>query len=563
MRLSGSIPLAVGAMLAALAGAVTPGAGAQTPARTGGMLTVTLTGVDSLDPAIGYSFGANMVNAALQRAPLRYAPDHPEGPVPDLATALPEVSPDGRTVTVHLRSGVRFSPPVDREATSRDVKYAIERGFFRTVRSPYAPIYFGELVGARPDVAPGTSIAGLETPDDHTLVMRLARPSGGLVANALVMTLAAPVPPEVAGPPDAHQPTTYVTRLATTGPYMPRALSSRRLHAVRNPNWDRATDTRPAPADALEIALRDGNSAASNRRILTGSGRINGDSFPPPAVLRQALARRRDQVAFAPGGLLSFVSLNTRAAPFDRLDVRRAVVAGFDRRGMLATAGGALADPVATHYIPPGVPGFAEAGGNAGPSSDLYARPGGDLRLAARYLRRAGFRSGRYTGSRTISMLGVSGDPAAGSGARFVKRQFERLGFRVSLRFAAFSTMTARCGAPRSSIDVCPIGGWVRDFADPQTIIDPLFDGASIAAGTNWSHLDVPALNAGMARATVISDPAARASAWARLDRRLTALAPAIAVGWPRAVMLRSRDVAGVVNRGLATWDLSSTGLRG
>src|SRR5437870_12708877 len=34
--------------------------------------------------------------------------------VPDIATAMPIISNNGRTYTFHLRNGVRFSPPVSR-----------------------------------------------------------------------------------------------------------------------------------------------------------------------------------------------------------------------------------------------------------------------------------------------------------------------------------------------------------------------------------------------------------------------------------------------------------------
>ena len=54
---------------------------------------------------------------------------------------------DGKTVTVKIKSGVKFSPPVNREVTSKDVKYAIERGFFNTVNNGYAGAYFGDLAG--------------------------------------------------------------------------------------------------------------------------------------------------------------------------------------------------------------------------------------------------------------------------------------------------------------------------------------------------------------------------------------------------------------------------------
>ncbi len=92
--------------------------------------------------------------------------------MPDLAEGEPQISKDNKTITVKLRSGVKFSPPVDREVTSRDVKYAFERAFTSNVPSGYATSYFGDIKGA--PSAPGKfrSIPGIKTPDDHTIVLR-------------------------------------------------------------------------------------------------------------------------------------------------------------------------------------------------------------------------------------------------------------------------------------------------------------------------------------------------------------------------------------------------------
>ena len=62
-----------------------------------------------------------------------YKPDDSTTMVPDLAEGPPEVSEDGKTVTVKIKPGVKYSPPYDKEVTSEDVKYAIERGFFTSV----------------------------------------------------------------------------------------------------------------------------------------------------------------------------------------------------------------------------------------------------------------------------------------------------------------------------------------------------------------------------------------------------------------------------------------------
>ena len=64
-----------------------------------------------------------------------------------MAAGPAEISSDGKTITVHIRHGVHFSPPVNREVTSADVAYAIERGANPNVANPYFHTYFSSLAG--------------------------------------------------------------------------------------------------------------------------------------------------------------------------------------------------------------------------------------------------------------------------------------------------------------------------------------------------------------------------------------------------------------------------------
>ncbi len=66
-----------------------------------------------------------------------------------MAASAPEVSADNKTVTVHLKKGIHFSPPVNREVTSEDVAYAIERGANPNVANPYIKTYFNSMEGIR------------------------------------------------------------------------------------------------------------------------------------------------------------------------------------------------------------------------------------------------------------------------------------------------------------------------------------------------------------------------------------------------------------------------------
>src|SRR4051794_35669088 len=107
-----------GAFLAlALAGAVLSGCGggssgdetssrkgAPVEGRQGGKLTMLWTDdVDNIDPGITYFQMGYMVGYATQRPLYSWRPDDGETPVPDLAESDPQISQDGKTVTVKIR----------------------------------------------------------------------------------------------------------------------------------------------------------------------------------------------------------------------------------------------------------------------------------------------------------------------------------------------------------------------------------------------------------------------------------------------------------------------------
>ncbi len=567
---------AVGGLLFAGCGAEdsNPEAGSPAEGKRGGKLTMLWTDdVDNIDPGITYYQMGYMVGYATQRPLYSYRPDDGERAVPDLAESDPQVSEDGRTVTVTIRDGVRFSPPVDREVTAQDVKYAIERGFFRTVNNGYAGTYFGDLVGAKPGAAPGREIAGIETPDDRTLVFRLKRGSGGVLAGALALPLSAPVPEEYAAEFDRESPSLYGQHQVATGPYMIANDASgkavgyqagRRIRLVRNPNWDAATDYKPAYVDEIDMPQGNDDTTLASRRVLSAEGMLTGDFSPPPAVLAQAMKRQRDQLALVPAGSFRHVTMNTSVAPFDDVDVRRAVVAGFDREAMRLARGGAAVGDIPTHILPPGLPGFEEAGGFDGPGLDFLAEPAGDLELAAEYFRKAGYASGRYEGDRELLMIGVS-EGVAQNAAEVAAANFERLGFKVRLRLVTQDAMLGRfCSFPDADVAVCPNLAWGKDFGDAQTVLDPLFNGNNILPqnNANWSELDVPEINEAMEDAALLTEPRERADAWAEIDRMVAEQAPVVPWIWDKQPLLRSADVDGAVSEFNAQWDLAWTSLR-
>jgi peptide/nickel transport system substrate-binding protein len=558
------------------------GASQGTPAegkRGGTLISLWAADTDNIDPGITYYQGGTQITRATQSAP--YLPKIDDATVlePVLAESDPQVSEDGCSVEIQLKQGVRFSPPVNREVTSADVKYAIERGFFKNVANGYAGAYFGTVRGAEDAVDPGTKIPGIQTPDDQTVRFVLEpaegedRCAGGVLAGALSMPLAAPVPEEYAREFDAGSASTYGQHQVSTGPYMiendaeGNAIgyeAGRRIHLVRNPNWDGSLDPRPAYVDEIDIQQGNDDPTVSARKILEGQSMIDGDQSPPPPVLRQTLQERREQLVLAPSGGGRWVAMNTTIPPFDDINVRKAVAAGFDRDAMRLTRGGEVIGDIPTHYIPPGMNGFEEAGGLEGFGIDFMSNPKGDMNLAAEYFRQAGYESGKYEGNEELLMVGENAGVDARA-AEVAAEQFERMGFNINLRQVSGDAMyTKFCNVPDAKVAICPNVGWLKDFADPQTYLDPTFNGENIveANNSNWPQLDNRELNQQMNEAKLLTDPAERAQAWAEIDRKITELAPAVNWIWDDDANVRSENVVGVIDEDNATWSLTHTSIR-
>ena len=117
------------------------------------------------------------------------------------------------------------------------------------------------------------------------------------------MPITVPVPKEYAKKFDAKPPSKYDQYVAFTGPYMvkndPKTASSigrvpgKSIDLVRNPNWDKSTDYRPAYLDEIKIEEGNDDLATASRRALNGTGSVCCDAGSPPApVLKQVVQTR-------------------------------------------------------------------------------------------------------------------------------------------------------------------------------------------------------------------------------------------------------------------------------
>jgi peptide/nickel transport system substrate-binding protein len=425
----------------------------------------------------------------------------------------------------------------------------------------YAPLYYSNIVGARDVLAGRTErLAGVEAPDATTLVIRLVRPTGAIsTAQALALPGTSPVPEEYAKRYDRGGETTYGEHQVFTGPYVITGYRpGKRIELARNPEWNgRETgDFRPAYLDSITFLGGEDLSMAS-RKILTGTRMVSGDFVAPPLQILDTAPP--DQVVSQPADTVRFIALNTRIRPFGNVDVRRAVAAIVNKQALRATRGGPRLGAVATHFLPPGILGFDAAGGATGPSLDFTRNPKGNVRLARAYLRKAGYRNGRYRG-RLLLMVGDDLPPASKTGEA-LQAQLEKLGFRLNYRQVRHSTMLSRfCGRPKAAVAICPNLGWSKDFFDAQSLLAPVFNGANIASSfnSNYPQVDNPRINRELSCASALTDPAARARIY-QVDRQITSQAYVIPWFWDNDIMLRAADVHGVVSRFTSLWDLTFT----
>jgi peptide/nickel transport system substrate-binding protein len=529
----------------------------------GGTLTVldTAGSVDSLDP--GYWYYQTDYEELMQTTTRQLYTFTPQGttPVPDLATALPVASNGGKTLTIHLRPGIHYSPPLaSKTVTSMDIKYAMERCFLENVGSDnYVASYYNQIVGVPKGgahVAKLPNITGLQTPNPLTLVINTTAPVGVLAnANALALPCTTPVPQYYAAKFDKGATSSYGMHQVFVGPYMIKGAGTgtvpgssyspgKTLLLVRNPSWSRATDPiRGAYVDAINIEGGfDPNVSA--REILTGSDMMSGDSAAPPvAILQQGLTSgEKSQFSIGPSDGNRYISLNTTIPPLNNVWVRRAISAVINRDALRLTRGGATLGTIATHFIPPGMPGFAQAGGD-GSSFPWTASPTGNVALAKSYMVKAGYKSGMYTGPAILTI--ADNEPPASNTALAIQQELSQIGLKLNMRQVPHATMLSKfCEITAAKVGICPNLGWGKDFYDSQSMIDPVFSAAALGpATTNMAQVNNPALTSQINKAVAITDPTQRAAAWGALDKEVTSEAYVATWLWDNDIVYGSKNV--------------------
>ncbi|HEU4921552.1 MAG TPA: ABC transporter substrate-binding protein [Burkholderiales bacterium] len=210
-------------LLALVLGLSVAGAQAADPAK---ILRITFQAAETgFDPVKVSDYYSGTVISAIFDPLLTY--DYLARPaklVPNTAVALPDIDDGGKTYTVKVRPGIYFADdPVfksaRRELTALDYAYSIRRFLDPKNHSPYAFLFEG--------------IAGIETPERHTLVIRLKQPDYNF-SHVLAFALAGAVAREAIesyGDESAARP-------VGTGPFrLKRYVRSSKIVLEANPGF--------------------------------------------------------------------------------------------------------------------------------------------------------------------------------------------------------------------------------------------------------------------------------------------------------------------------------------
>jgi oligopeptide transport system substrate-binding protein len=390
-------------------------------------------------------------------------------------------APDGLTWTFHLRPDAKWSngDPV----TSHDFVNSWKRVLEPATASEYAyQLYYlvnGEAynTGRISDF----SQVGVQAPDDHTLICRLAHPTAYFLELSSFQTLC-PV----------HMPTlaqyggewTKPGHLVSNGPYV---LKQWRLNDFilleANPHY-----WQPVPVRRIKVLPTASPTACFN---LFFSGKT--DLIPDPRSIPPTLVQDiKDKPYFHsnPFGATSFIRFNVKRKPFDDVRVRQALALGLDKLDIV-TKITRCGEKVADTLVPPG---------NAG-----YTPPPGlsyNVAKARELLAQAGYPGGK--GFPDVKMLyakrGTSEDVAAEIQALW-KRD---LGITsISLRPQEWKVYLNTQDLIDYDID---LSAWIGDYNDPQTFIDMFVTGG----GNNDTGWGDPQYDQMLATSEDTADPAAR-----------------------------------------------------
>ena len=262
--------------------------------------------------------------------------------VPDLASALPQVSTDGLTYRFPLREGISYSTgePVRPE----DFRHAVERSFTMRRSAPRPVQDDRRCEGLRPE--PSTcDLSGSIVADAEAVTFHLVRPDPDLPYK-LALPAAYPVPVEIPAEDQGLEP------VPATGPYMIAEAGADGVELVRNPEFREWSGAAQPDGFVDAISWRFGQDPANAFDRLSAGELDWMTDVPQPEDLASLQAEHPDQVVVWPSAGHHLVRFQRSRATVRR----RPGATGSELRGRPRSYGRAARRPLKLSSDVPGAP---------------------------------------------------------------------------------------------------------------------------------------------------------------------------------------------------------------
>jgi peptide/nickel transport system substrate-binding protein len=474
----------------------------------GGILKATYNGMpDYLDPALSYTAEGWTAMNEVYIPLLTYK--HANGAagsevIPGLAKDLPKITNGGKTYTLFLRPGLKYSDGQSVKAS--DFPFAVERMIALT--SGGSPFYTAAIVGAEKyaETRKG-KISGIKTNDQTgEIVIELNRPRGTFT-NELGLMFVAPLPQDTpiedltANPPPG------------TGPYyFTKVQPGKGWENARNPYWAKANskampDLPSGTIDGAKITFIT-NAQSQVDDIESGAQEWMQNLIPSDRYAEAKNKFEGTQLRVEPTISNYYFWMNTTKPPFDDVAVRQAVNYAISSDALERIYAGQLK---ANHQIlPPGMPGHEPF--------DLYPY---DLAKAKAMIKEIS------PTDMDITVWGNDESPN-NEAAEYLNNQLQEIGFNTTLKIINadnFFTVTGNETTP--DLDA-GWSDWFQDYPHPNDFFQPLLSTEAILPtnNTNYALFSDPAIDAQLEKLSEQDLGPEQEAAYAKIDKEVMEQAP-------------------------------------
>ena len=370
-----------------------------------------------------------------------------------------EISEDGLTYTFHLKKGVRFHN--GREVTSADFRYNFERCLTPKNISERSWV-LAPIKGAQEMVeGKATSLTGMETPDDYTVILHLEQPFTPFISY---LTMEAGRIAAREGIESAE----YIP--IGTGPY--KFISWEhdiRVSLEANEDWHGgAVAVKRVDFEVIPDV------GVSFQKFIAGEMDLVNEV--PPGQLTLIKEKYPQFIRIWPYLRNEYIGFNHTRPPFKgNLKLRQALCWAVDRESIVRNLLEG-ASTAANSILPPGIPGKDE-------TIEGY---GYDLEKARQLLAEAGYPGGK--GLPEIS-LWYNTNEMHQQVAQIVQDSFRKIGVDIRLKSLDWPAYLKACQSFEPDMFRM---GWVADIPDADNFLYILLDSKQIGAPGNYSGYSNP-----------------------------------------------------------------------